>query len=272
MKYVMNEIEVTRQIIEDDFFEYGYGVSVSCLSKYYKDNGLNIEETRNEILSLFKSRGVEFEKPYLFRMLNDITESVYKFDKHLCKVDSIPISKKEWDTIRALDDKDLEKLAFVLLVNVKAYGLLRGKENIWYNDTRTSLFQEAKLNNKYSNLQKQVSLLRKLGDFGMIDKSYSARNFAIKINYIHYDDNDIVFEVKDFDNIIYSYRKQSGEHIEICKECRKIFKKSKEQGKGKAAYCSNRCKEKAIKRQTRDRMKKMRQKNDVKIDNVTQQK
>ena len=261
MNHVMDEFKVVNDILERDYFEHGYGVSVSCLTKHYKDSGLDKDETKKEILDLFEERGVEFEKPYLHSMLNDIVKSVYNGDKQLLKVDGIPITITEWETIRALENKDFEKLAFVLLVNAKAYGLLRNKDNIWYNGSRTALFKEAKLANKYSSLEKQMLLLRELYQIGMIEKSKSVKKFALKINYIKYEEQDIAFHVTEFDNILYHYRKETGENVAICKNCNKVFKKPKGHGKGNVSYCSEKCKEIAKKKQTRDRVKKNRQKN-----------
>ena len=57
MNHVMDEFKVVNDILDRDYFEHGYGVSVSCLTKHYKDSGMDKEETKKQILDLFEERG-----------------------------------------------------------------------------------------------------------------------------------------------------------------------------------------------------------------------
>lgn len=243
MKHITDEVAVVNDILENGRFKHGYGVTVSCLAKYFKENGLDEKDNKQSILEVLRENDVEFEQQYLYKMMDEIISSTYKNDKKLISLNEVPITKKEWETIRALEDKHKEKLLFTLLVNVKTYGLLKGKHNVWYNGTRSSLFSEAKVSGKFRNIREQMSVLREFYLMGIIEKSKSTRQFSLKINFVDYNDEDIAFFVTNFDDVTYHYRKETGENVGLCKCCGKVFKKPKGKGKGRVSYCSDKCKD-----------------------------
>lgn len=260
MKIVTNEIEVVREIFEDNVFSHGYGITMLCLAKHYKGIGMSKDESLKSIVNLFEERDVVFEKQHLKKMLRDIVDSVFNNDRNLINVESVSITVDEWCAIKSIGDESLERLLFVLLVYVKTNMVVKEKENLWFNGSELELFKEAKVNSRFLKKADRCMAIYNLTKTGLIEMAKSYRRMAFKVNFVN-NDSDTLFEVDDFENIIYFYRKYSGEPIKKCSNCKKIYKINKKNANSRSKYCSETCRDASRKRQNREKTKRWKEKN-----------
>lgn len=258
MNYITNELSIAKEIIEHNVYRHGYAASFSCLSKYFRSIGFSKTDTSKKIHEVFTRNSVIIDEPYFIKMLNDIIDYVYDNNKNIVNVQSVPITKMEWETILSLENEDLERLAYVMLVDVKLHSLVKERDISWFNGSLYDAYKFAGLSGKYKTVIDRGKFAHELVCIGMITPYKKETSVSLRVNYKN-DDSDILFEIRDFNNIMYYFKKQKGYNVSLCGECGKTFKKKKSDGNN-TKYCSEKCKQNAKRRKSRDRKRKSREK------------
>ena len=194
----------------------------------------------------------EEQKMVIFnRLINQVKRKVPNKDE-MCKEKyiksrEITIYAEEIDAIKALNDKNLEQVAFVLLVYCKWLNNLK-----WFNMSKADIFREAKLGNL--NSCSQQALLSKLikleylkSDVMKDNRKYYKSCGKVQqmwsINYL-VQDGEIAFVINDYNNFIYKYLNYVYGGYFMCAKCGKIFKRSSNSQK----YCKGCAKKKELAR------------------------
>lgn len=169
----------------------------------------------------------------------------------------IIIYQEEINNIKALNDINLEKVAFVLLVYCKWLNNLK-----WFNISKSDIFNYAKLKNL--NSDKQQTVLVKLVELRYLqseviktDKRYrkdirDGKSQMWSLTYL-LNSGDIAFVVDDYFNFVFRYLDYVyGGYFE-CRECGKIYKKSS----NSQEMCAD-CRKEVTREQTNKRVQKHR--------------
>jgi hypothetical protein len=130
------------------------------------------------------------------------------------------------------------------LVYAKVLNKVNPKNNCWINKDLNTIFKTAKLT---ETGKQQRLILKQLGDMGYIQIPIMVNGTSIRVNYID-DESEVLYELKDFENIILSYYLLKGENIKVCEgdECVRLIRVTS----NRKLYCDE-CwkeKEKEIKR------------------------
>lgn len=259
MNYITDELSVVKEIIEQNIYKHGYAASFSCLAKYFRSIGLTKSDTSKKIYEVFEENSVVIDEPYYIKLLNDVVQYVYDNNLELVNVKSVSITKDEWKSICDIENEDLQKLAYVMLVDVKLHSLVKNRDITWFNGRLYDAYKLAGLLSKHRTVIERGKFAHDLVKNGMIFPYKKEDSVSLKVNYKN-DESEVLFEIYDFRNILYYFKKQKGYNVLMCGECGKVFKKPKEKGNN-TKYCSDKCSEEAKKRHARDRKRKSREKN-----------
>lgn len=154
-----------------------------------------------------------------------------------------PITKKEWDIIKNLEDDNMRRFLFAMLVDGKfhkMFGVYIGREieinedTIFYcNLTDKELYRLCKC--KFKDNADRRNVLHTLYVRELVNLK-SGEKTLIFPTIVDIDPNSQVVDyITDYDNVHLHYERLMGKNIGTCKHCGKLFKQNK---KNNATYCS----------------------------------
>lgn len=213
MNLIMNERIEAERIIENGDINFDTGAKLSLLARYYAHLGKKPKEIKlllNDIMT----------KNYNNYHIDDWELSIQKYVNKakkysIIEIDEIPITKNELQTISQINNKKLEKLAFVLLVLAKFCNMRNDKNNNWVMVDEYSVFARARIT---GNTVAQYSCFYKLAKMDLITYSKKVDNINVRVGFID-NDSDIVLRVTDLRELGYQYLMYKGEKFIKCAEC-----------------------------------------------------
>ena len=189
--------EVERLLNCESSSDWGIGMGkvVMLMGKYYYSLELNRQEVYKSINLYLKERMDKYTPKKWSEMINNILDTIEKNGWYnLIDVDSISITKAEWDTIVGIGNVKLEKIAFVLLCYIKVYRA-RGSNNDKMNEIGNLLLESIG-----SGTSNDKLLLADLKDLGLIEVG-RLNHMYVKPLYIN-EENDKYFEINNFNKVI----------------------------------------------------------------------
>lgn len=220
MKLILNELTEAKKIIQNRKVSEDKNESIKILIKYYKYKGMAKEKARNAIENILNVTLRDFNSVKMGDYLDGLVNSCYKNDWKLVQRDDILITQKEIESIKKLNDRNLEKLCFTMLIMCKADNLEESKYGFWVNRDINEIFLESGIKR---NLVQQDAMIRKIRDLGYVDLSSNVRKMGMKINYVdkidNYTDNEVLIKLNKFEQLDLVYLRLIGEKIVECEEC-----------------------------------------------------
>lgn len=205
-------------------------LTLRVLCKYYLLDGKSKDEADKE-LNDYMSKYYDDYKPSKWRdIIKQLIKSVAKLDTYeIIDVDNIDITVDEWDKIMLLEGKQLQKLAFILLVYSKV-GNVRGcSNNNKVSVGITDVLSESKL---------RVSSENKLLLNALVREQYISTSLvcdSTTITVLYSGGEEIKFTINNFENVLSYYDEYAnGKKYVECEVCKKrIVQNSKKPMK----YC-----------------------------------
>ena len=154
----------------------------------------------------------------------------------------LPITEKEWETISKIDDDNLRRVAFVMLVDAKYFRYFSSSMTKKYEVTLDTVFYTQMENAeilrnakaKFATKEEKMFCFFKLRKLGLIDAT-TGKAKAMYVKFVDIDpESEIVGYVSDYEHLNLEYEKFSGERIGKCQLCGKLFRLGKAQH---ASYC-----------------------------------
>lgn len=208
--------------------------TLRVLTKYYLGNGITKEEIEVKLDTYMKEYYKGYKPSKWKDLINQLVKSVSNYNSYaMCDVDSIYVTENEWFSIISLNNKQLEKLAFILLVYCKINKIKNPDCDNKINQNLTDILTESGIRMTDEN----KLLLNYLYKTNYISIGLSCNSTSIKLNYVE-DDGDIKIVIDNFINVIsyYDEYKNNKKYI-TCEYCKKrIVRNSKKPAK----YC-NKC-------------------------------
>lgn len=240
--------EVERLLNCESSSDWGIGMGkvVMLIGKYYYSLGLARQEVYKSINSYLKERMDKYTPKKWSEMINNILDTIEKNGWYnLIDVDSISITKAEWDSIVGIGNFKLEKIAFVLLCYIKVYKAQgRSKDRV---EELIYILKEASITSNNEN----KLLLADLKDLGLVQIG-TLKHMYVKPLYIN-EESDEYFKIDDFDKVVSYYDEyKNGVKYGKCKVCNKRIKLGKN---GRSKYC-NICARKIKLQKDTERMRK----------------
>lgn len=240
MKIIMNEKKYAEELIEKCSVEKReLTACINILSRYlYHEKGLK----QTEIITYLDDFLLQAYPDYnAGKWYPHILSAIRRAkSRPLHKIDFVPITQSEIDTICDLKDEKLERLAFTLLCMAKYHNLRNDTNNNWVNFDSKEIFSQAHIRD---SVEKRNKLIYPLKEKGLITNSLKAGHSNIQVNFVD-DFSPIIYRVTEMIDLGYQYyfirRKlssyyQRGKNLKKCKKCGHYFLgKSKMNNEG---YC-----------------------------------
>lgn len=230
---VLNEIDYAEQCLELGLVDKKPFFTLGILAKYYYHH---LNKTKEETEKLV----IEYADKYCSgywqnekRWDEGIKKMVSKIDsKILYMVESVPITKSEFEVIHRLNDEQLECLAFTLLC-VGKLNMIKHKSNeAWVNSDLREIFTLAHVSCKS---RERNSRIRKLLNEELIEMTSKIDDLSMKVLFVD-STSDVLFEVSDFRDLGYEYLNMLGGNFIRCEKCGVIIKNN---AAGTKKYCSS---------------------------------
>lgn len=238
---VLNEVAVVKKIIEDGTVGNSIVENTILLVKYYcsiyiTDKG-RLQRTRvtEKVLTYLKDVVPDYE-------LEDWRDRINKYinrfrNTPLYQVKYIGISQSELDTIRNIENKKLEKIAFVSLVYAKYFDLRNPNNHHYVNVDYQTVFKSARVaGSKFD----QPMILHELKELGLVERAKWFNNPNYKVTFIDESMDNVVLKVVDLRELGYQYlrwRDNIPNQFIECAECGVLIRKKSNNTK----YCHNCC-------------------------------
>lgn len=217
---VLNESEVVQHLIDSGKISDNLVENTILLVKYY------CQIYRTPKGRLQKTRIVDRILHYLDGVIEDyevadwrerISKYINRFrDTPLYSIEYIPITQKELDTIRGINNKKLEKLAFVSLVYAKLFNLRNPKNNSYVNVDYKTIFDSARIAASWID---QPMMLHDLKEMGLVVRSKKFGNLNYKVLFIDSESSDIIMKISDLRELGYQYLRWRGDKSDKFVEC-----------------------------------------------------
>lgn len=149
----------------------------------------------------------------------------------LCECKGVWVTENELKTIREIDDKVLERLAFTLLCLAKFRNFRNPNNNNWVNYSNGEIYSMACINT--TAFDKDIKF-NKLRELGLIEYAKKIDNLNIQILYID-DESDKKLFISDFRKLGNEWRLYKGEKYTRCTDCGILIKKTSNRRK----YCKD---------------------------------
>ena len=241
--------EVGRLLNCESSSDWGIGMGkvVMLIGKYYYSLGLDRQEVYKSINSYLKERMDKYTPKKWSEMINNILDTIEKNGWYnLIEVDSISITKAEWNTIIGIGNVKLEKIAFTLLCYIKVYRA-RGSKNDRMDNLSDLLTESG-----FRGVREDKLLIADLKDLGLIQIG-TLKHMFVKPLYINEESEEYI-KIDDFEKVVTYYDEyRNGVKYGRCEVCGKRIKISKN---NKNKYCNICKKEKEIEKTLRYRAKK----------------
>lgn len=193
--------------------------TLRILAKYYFNNGDTKEEVEDKLNKYMKVNYKSYSPSKWKDLISQLVKSVEKYKTYkMIDVDEVNITENEWFSITALNNKQLEKLAFILLVYCKINKIKNPTCDNKINNTFTDIFEEC----GFRMTNEIKLLLNELYKLNYISIGLSCNSTSIKINYIEENENNIKFTIDNFKNVITYYEEyKNGKKYMECECCKK---------------------------------------------------
>lgn len=217
MTLIMNEKKEAEKIISDGIIGNKVNETLSLLARYYchaeSKKPSEIRKLLNEFMTLnYKNYHPEDWE----QLIQRYSDKAKKYP--LVEIDEISVTKNELTTIRQINNKKLEKLAFVLLVIAKFCNMRNEKNNSWVLVDEYNILQRARIT---GTTLAQYSCFYDLAKMDLITYSKKVDNINVRVGYID-NDSEVEMLVTDLRELGYQYlmyKGDKGDNFIKCAEC-----------------------------------------------------
>ena len=201
------------------------------VARYYMDGGYDRDAVRKKLDAFLLSCNPTASPVRWEPCINNAFKHALR--QPAVDVGEIAISKKEMETIRGLDGKQVQRVAFTLLCLAKFWNAYSPKNDSW---VRTPDNEIMRLANVKTSVKRQCSMFRDLRDCGMLTFSKRVDNTNVRVNFIADDDADAMI-IDDFRNLGYQYLMYLGEPYFKCTRCGIVSRLDNPNKGRKQKYC-----------------------------------
>lgn len=248
---IINELEIYNRAIQNNELSDKPLETLRILAKGFFKDGMDKDQILDKLHKFMINNYVGYKQTKWQRILEELIKTVSKYESfELLNIESISITKGEWDNILAINDALLERLAFIMLIYQKVNIIKNPKSNGWINNCISDIFRESKVG--YTG-DEQKKLLYRLYDSKYILMKNVCDANSIKINYIDIESEEYI-HINNFKNVIsYYYEYKNEETWKECGCCKKRFKRIT----NNQVYC-NKCSKEIKKENDKNRIKNLR--------------
>ena len=220
---IMNETQAAENIIANKVVGKKPMQDISLLARYFityaGDKKLKTKDLVADLREYLKGQYDDYQSV----KWQSLIEKAIKKAKTSPIVDLvyIPVTAKELETIKAIGNKKLEKLAFTCLVVAKYYNLRNPSNNGYVNIDYSTLFKLARVT---ATTYEQPLLLNDLKQRGLVQRCRKVDNPNFRVLFID-NTSEVVLKVEDMRELGYAYLEYIGEPFARCAGCGILMRK-----------------------------------------------
>ena len=229
---ILNERECAERCLKIGLFDNNPYLTLSILAKYYYHHmGFRKKKIAGLLLDYLTKYYPKYElnKNSWQTSIDKLAANAGKYP--LFEIPGVRVTQSEMQTIKNLNNKVLERLAFTMLCLAKLANIKNPANNNWVNADSKDLFKYARISSTILEREKKVG---KLWDLGLIEFSKRNDNLNCRVTFVNDDDTEELF-VFDFRELGYEYLKYKGENFIRCAECNILTRGNKA---GTKKYCN----------------------------------
>lgn len=230
---ILNELNYAEQCIKDGIIDDKPFFTLSILAKYYYHHlgykKRKIIDELTEFLSLNYPR-YQDSKADWDATIETIAANCQKYP--LYEIEGIWITKAEMDSIKAIHNKVLERLAFTMLCLAKLAIRKNDNANGWINEDAKTIFSLARISG--SVLDRNIRI-GQLAEIGILELPKKNDLMSVRVTIVNDNSENLLF-IHDFRELGYEYLKYCGQNIIRCAECGILVRGNKA---GTKRYCSD---------------------------------
>lgn len=229
MKIILNETNYVTQILSDENSDIKKISSfLKLYARYlYHEKGLRKTGILRELDAFMRQRYPDYRPADWSDTLERYAAGAGKYP--LCNCDGIWITQKELDTIRRLQNKVLERLAFTLLCLAK-FGNFKNPDNHgWVNYSNSEIYSLACITASAFDKDMKLATLK---DLGLIAYAKKVNSLSIQVLFLEEDGTPALW-ISDFRKLGYEWNLYKGEPYIRCAACGILVRKDSNRKK----YC-----------------------------------
>lgn len=239
--YIFNEQKrIEAMINSNDVDNNAPMKTVRLLARYcHFVHGFDKDATYRYIISYMNTYALDFHEQ---RSMKKVKGCIQKATTNGSwkNIEKVYITQSELDKISSLNDEKQEKIAFVLLADIKYHAMCSGENKFVSFLSISNIFQMARVPCPYKERSYFMNFLFKDRDDGALAdrelrKSRSNTTVKYKLNYVSYDAEDpVVLELSEnnYKELAFTYLNWKHGGYKECKSCGRLFK-----SKANAQYC-----------------------------------
>lgn len=229
---ILNELDYAEQCIKENIIDEKPYSTLSILAKYYYHHlGFRKKQIIKELTDFLSKNYPKYtlDKIYCDSLIEKLANNAGKFKLH--EIEGVWITKAEFETIEALHNKVLERLAFTMLCLAKLAIRKNPKANGWINDDVKDIFSLARISGSVVDRYMRIA---DLYNANLIELPKRNDQLSYRVAFIDDESENELF-VHDFRELGYEYLKYTGQNIIRCAECGILVRGNKA---GTKRYCS----------------------------------
>jgi len=188
--------------------------ALACVARHYLEQGLDTEAVRERLNALYNK-----DNPCGFA---DISERILKEagKRSLLYITSIPVTRRELQTIRGIDGIRRQRVAFALLALAKYQNHVHGENHDWVSFRHKDVFSMA---NVKVSVNEQYLLLNDLKSMGLLKYNKRVDNLDVRVLYMDSEGpvagSQVALEIHDMRNLGHQYMRHWGGRFVECRAC-----------------------------------------------------
>ena len=221
MTIVLNEHEWAEDMIASSSLGKKPYETLSRVARYYLDQSYPKRTVRKMLDTFLLQCDPTASLPKWADTIDGALERASKYKA--IEIDCVRITKREIERIRALEKKQLQRLAFTLLCLAKYWMEVNPKCNWWVTNKDSDIMKLANIN---TSIRRQSFMYNQLREAGMIEFSKKVDNTNVRVCFA--EDGETAIEVSDFRNLGNQYILFTGSSDYIkCERCGIVVRKTR---------------------------------------------
>lgn len=230
MSIVLNECEWAENKIKEHSLGNKPMETLTRVARYYVDQQYSKQAVRKLLDTFMLQCDPDISLAKWSNTLDSIAKNSDKYKP--IKLQGVPISRSELESIHNLKSTMARRLAFTLLCVAKYWDAASPRNNHWVNTSDAELLKMA---NIVVSARRQSDLFRTLRDAGLIQFSKKVDNLNVRVLFC--DDNEREMYIQDFRNLGFQYERHYGGRFYECVNCGLVVKMPKNTRGAHPKYC-----------------------------------
>lgn len=237
-----NEGREAKEKCESHNFEYGEK-DLTLICKYLGNGEQDKDELENRLLDFCsdcrREGRIQFDPFYQEYMIpfNNAVETASQ--KRIQDRFPITITLNEWRTIKQIDNEEIQRLLFVMLVVAKYFHILIKRYDLSYTTDYRVDMEDAKIRKLAKvKLHRDSAASRTNYRDWLRDNGYIKLSGRNQIYVLFAEDSGEVIEtVTDYDHMDLHFDRLNGESIGMCEKCGQLFRQNKQNNQRLCSDC-----------------------------------